>query len=238
VQLNSPSARRESKLLSRAVLVLGLLAEMGPSSPGQLMAASGLARPTMHRILGVLVAQGLVVRPRRGRYRLGLTLLAWGRAAVEALPWVGAAHPALTRLSAETGRNARLYVREDSARICVDAAPDQHGNAVVLGRRLPLDAGASGRVLLAWSDDAWRFPRLSDESLAAVRQRGWAYAPEEGDAGASALCAPVFHPLLGVCGALCLVGPAPQIGADPGPTAARVVETARQIRPFVGADGV
>jgi DNA-binding IclR family transcriptional regulator len=63
--------------------------------------------------------------------------------------------PALRRLAQETGESAAFYVREGDKRIClfrVDS-PQSIGHRARTGDLLPLDRGAPGRVLLAFSGE-------------------------------------------------------------------------------------
>lgn len=68
-------------VLDKAVAVLSLLAEEGPVPLAGVVEATGIPRPTAHRLLSALEAHHLVVRDRRG-YSLGLRLYEIGRAHV------------------------------------------------------------------------------------------------------------------------------------------------------------
>ena len=66
-------------VLDKAALVLSAL-ESGPATLAGLVAATGLARPTAHRLAVALEAHGLVRRDDEGRFTLGLRLIGLGRA--------------------------------------------------------------------------------------------------------------------------------------------------------------
>lgn len=69
------------------------------------------------------------------------------------------------------------------------------------GDILPIDRGAAGRVLLAYT-------RPADPTYDALRQSGYAYSHGERDAACRGLAAPVFDPTGEIAGALSLSGPA------------------------------
>jgi DNA-binding IclR family transcriptional regulator len=210
--------------LARTVLLLRLLSQSGVASPRELTVRSGLARPTVHRLLALLMEEGLVVREQRGSYRLGMVLSFLGRSALASIAWVDRTRPLLDELSRELGGGVHVYVREGGARMCVCAAGEDDRQPPV-GWPLPLHAGASGHVLLAWSADAGRFPAVAADTLRSVRTRGWASAADEWNPGATSLCVPFFHPQHGVYGALCAAG-----GARPvAELARRLEQTAREL---------
>src|SRR3712207_2657333 len=107
-------------VLDKAVAVLSAL-EAGPRSLPELVGATGLPRPTAHRLAVALEAHGLVRRDDGGRFALGLRLATLGRAAAEGVPLTAAARPALEALRDETGESAQLYVRAGDRR--AGAAP-------------------------------------------------------------------------------------------------------------------
>ncbi|MDP9419402.1 MAG: helix-turn-helix domain-containing protein, partial [Actinomycetota bacterium] len=135
-------------VVDKSVSVLAAL-EDRPMALGDLVTATGLSRPTAHRLAVALEAHGLVRRDDDGRFALGLRLVALGRAASDGLSLVEAARPALVTLRDETGESAQLYVREGDARVCLASLESLHGlrTIVRVGATLPLDRGSAGRVL-------------------------------------------------------------------------------------------
>src|SRR4051812_49912924 len=72
-------------VLDKAAVVLGAL-EAGPSTLAQLVAATGLARPTAHRLAVALEHHRLVARDLQGRVVLGPRLAELATAAREGRP--------------------------------------------------------------------------------------------------------------------------------------------------------
>jgi hypothetical protein len=107
-------------VLDKAAIVLGAL-EAGPATLAQLVAATGLARPTAHRLAVALEHHRLVARDLQGRFVLGPRLAELATAAGEDR-LLATAGPVLTALRDHTGESAQLYRRQGDQRICVAAA--------------------------------------------------------------------------------------------------------------------
>jgi DNA-binding IclR family transcriptional regulator len=215
--------------LDRAVQLLAVVADEGPVGLAGLAAATGLTRPTVHRLVGALEAHGLLGRDGDGRLRLGGRLVGWGARAARSLALAHDAGPILDRLLATTGESAQLYVREGDRRVCVASAERPRGlrDTVPLGASLPLTAGSGAKVLLAWAADADRFPSVAPATLAQVRARGWAESVGEREAGVASVSAPVRDGAGVVVGAVSVSGPVERLGRRPGNRlAAPVLEAA------------
>jgi len=204
--------------LDRAVRVLEAVAARGPASLADLVAATGLARPTAHRLAVSLEAHGLLGRDGEGRFRLGGRLVGWGAAAARDLALVDAAPPVLAALVAETGESAQLYVREADRRVCVAVLERPSGlrDTVPLGAALPLTAGSGAKVLLAFADDADRFPEVDAAEIDRVRSRGWAQSVGEREPGVASVSAPVRGADGRVAAAISVSGPVGRLGRQPG----------------------
>jgi DNA-binding IclR family transcriptional regulator len=204
--------------LDRAVQLLAIVADEGPIGVAALAAATGLTRPTAHRLVGARETHGLLGRDGDGRLRLGGRLVGWGARAARSLALAQDAGPVLDGLLAATGESAQLYVREGDRRVCVASAERPSGlrDTVPLGASLPLTAGSGAKVLLAWAADADRFPAVRAETLAQVRRRGWAESVGEREAGVASVSAPVRDASGEVVGAISVSGPVERLGRQPG----------------------
>jgi DNA-binding IclR family transcriptional regulator len=206
-------------VIDKSAAILEALAVRGPTSLAELVDATGISRPTAHRLALALEAHGLVGRDDRGRFRLGVRLAAWGRqAATFSGALIEEAGPVLATLRDETGESAQLYVRDGEHRICVAVAERPAGlrDTVPIGARLPLVAGSGGKVLLAWADPAeWPVGR-DGGALRVVRQRGWAASVAEREPGVASVSAPVHDAQGSVIAALSVSGPIDRLGRRPG----------------------
>src|SRR6266571_2699106 len=183
-------------VLDRSMTLLDLLAD-GPRPLRYLAEASGLPRPTAHRLLVALETHGLVARTPGGAFRLGPRLAELAARAGHGLELGTMAGPLLSRLHDRTGESIQLYVRSGDRRLCVAAC----------------DAGAGLRdsVLLAWSEDSERFPAVPAAELAIIRRRGWAASVAERESGVASVSAPVLRNRR-LLGAICVSGPASRLG--------------------------
>jgi DNA-binding IclR family transcriptional regulator len=213
-------------VLDRSVALLELLAD-GPRPLRPLAEASGVPRPTAHRLLVALEAHGLVARTADGAFRLGPRLAELAARADPGLDLGAAAGRVLSELHDATGESAQLYVRSGDRRLCVAARDAGTGlrDSVPVGALLPLDAGSGGKVLLAWSADADRFPAVTAAELAAVRRRGWAASVAEREPGVASVSAPVLAAGR-LLGAVCVSGPTSRVGQAPGRLLAQAVTAA------------
>lgn len=207
-------------VIDKSAAVLETLAERGPATLAELVEATGIPRPTAHRLAVALEAHGLVGRDDRGRFRLGVRLAAWGRSAVSlSATMLEQSTEVLAELRDETGESAQLYVRDGDHRVCVAAAERPSGlrDTVPVGARLPLVAGSGGKVLLAWAEPG-DWPSGADAAaLRVVRQRGWAASVAEREPGVASVSAPVYGPGGSVVAAISVSGPIDRLGRRPGP---------------------
>lgn len=206
-------------VIDKSAAILEALADIGPATLAELVDATGISRPTTHRLAVALESHGLVGRDDHGRFRLGVRLAAWGRSAVPlSAAMLEQSAGVLADLRDETGESAQLYVRDGDSRVCVAAAERPAGlrDTVPVGARLPLIAGSGGKVLLAWMEPADWPDGADPTALRAVRQRGWAASVAEREAGVASVSAPVYGPD-GVVAALSVSGPIDRLGRRPGP---------------------
>ena len=231
-----PSPDSGVGVLDRSMLLLGLLGD-GPQTLRSLTAASGLPRPTAHRLLVALEVHGLVGREAGGAFRLGPRLTELALRAGHGLDLGTLAAGVLARLHDQTGESVQLYLRSGDRRLCAAARDAGAGlrDSVPVGALLPLDVGSGGKVLLAWSDDAGRFPAAGPAELEAVRRRGWASSVAEREPGVASVSAPVLRDDA-LLGALCVSGPVSRLGNSPGRRLAPlVVAAAGELAALAGA---
>jgi DNA-binding IclR family transcriptional regulator len=183
-------------VLDKAVSVLAA-AESGPATLAQLVDATGLARPTAHRIAVALERHRLLARDVQGRFVLGPRIAELASAAGEDR-LLAVAQPVLIQLRDATGESAQLYRRQADVRVCVAAAERASGlrDTVPVGAALPMTAGSAAQVLLAWEEGermhrGLRGAKFTATTLAGVRRRGWAASAAEREAGVASVSAPV-----------------------------------------------
>ena len=208
-------------VLDKAAHILDVL-EGGPMTLAQLVAATGLARPTAHRLATALEHHRLVARDLGGRFVLGPRI---GELAVAAGEdsLLAVAGPVLTALRDTTQESAQLYRRQGDQRICVAGAERLTGlrDTVPVGSALTMKAGSAAQVLLAWEDPdrlhrGLRGAVFSATDLSAVRRRGWAQSIGEREAGIASVSAPIRGVGGKVLAAVSISGPIERLTRQPG----------------------
>ncbi len=233
---STPSLAPESGVgvLDKAMIILAALAA-GPLSLGDLVTATGLPRPTAHRLAVALERHGMIDRDAAGRFRLGprTAELAAARGS-ERL--VVIAQPLLAGLRDRTGESAQLYRRDGGGRVCVAGADRAQGlrDTVPVGAVLTMTAGSAAQVLVAWDPPAdLSGCSFSQRTLATVRRQGYAHSIGEREPGVGSVSAPVWDPAGRVVAAVSVSGPVERLGKDAGNRMGPVVkETADRL----GAD--
>jgi len=220
-------------VLDKAAAVLGAL-EPGPLSLAGLVQATGLARPTAHRLATALEHHRLVARDGQGRFMLGPRLAELSAAAGEDR-LLASSGPVLAWLRDVTGESAQLYRRQADQRLCVAAAERLQGlrDSVPVGTVLSMQAGSAAQVLLAWEDPdrmhrGLAGARFTATTLAAVRRRGWAQSVAEREAGVASVSAPVRGASARVVAAVSVSGPIERLTRTPGRVHAPAVLAAAQ----------
>jgi DNA-binding IclR family transcriptional regulator len=219
--------------LDKAALVLSAL-EPGPQSLAGLVQATGLARPTAHRLAVALEHHRLVGRDLQGRFVLGPRLAELASAAGEDR-LLATAGPVLAWLRDSTGESAQLYRRQGDERVCVAAAERMSGlrDTVPVGSVLSMHAGSAAQVLLAWEEPdrlhrGLAGARFTATVLAGVRRRGWAHSVGERESGVASVSAPVRGPAGRVVAAVSVSGPIERLTRTPGRIHAPAVVAAGQ----------
>lgn len=195
-------------VLGRAFLVLDCFAggvEMSVSRIGQ---RTGLPPATVHRILASLVEWGGVEHVSHGRYQLGPRIWRVGVGAPHIRVLRELAQPYLVDLHIRTAGTVYLAVRDGAETIFSDRITrvKRSTDTRRVARRAPLEQSGAGRVLLAYSDEAWktleaaaeaspqekaRLERLRSE-LATIRQDGVAISSNDGLQGRFSVACPLF----------------------------------------------
>lgn len=208
-------------VLDKAAMVLGAL-EAGPSTLAQLVAATGLARPTAHRLAVALEHHRLVTRDMHGRFVLGPRMGELASAAGEDR-LLAAAGPVLNALRDRTGESAQLFRRQGEHRVCVAAAERPAGlrDSIPIGSSMSMLAGSAAQVLLAWEEPdrlhrGLQGARFTATALSGVRRRGWAQSVGEREAGVASVSAPVRGPSGRVVASVSISGPIERISRQPG----------------------
>lgn len=168
----------------------------------ELSRRTGMNKTTALRIARTLAKKHYLVQKEDGSWRLG-----------RAAGWLGACYqatfdvhdivePVLRDLSIQTGESASFYVREGGQRTCLARVdgPQTIRHHVRVGIGLPLELGAPGRVILAFSGE-------EGEPYKTIRKRGFHLSMGEREAEVSSVSAPIFGLDWKLLGSICISGP-------------------------------
>jgi IclR family transcriptional regulator, acetate operon repressor len=181
---------------------------------GELADSSGLPKSTTSRLVGALERRGLVQRAGDRRVAPGPVLLRFAHRDAGA-SLVELAAPALRALSDVSGETINLGVPTPLGVEHLAQEDSRHfvGGTNWVGRRVPFDSTANGKVLRAFAA-----ARPGDGQ--AIRAQGYATAVDELERGLSALAAPIVDPDGVAVAALSISGPSIRL------TRARIAELA------------
>jgi IclR family KDG regulon transcriptional repressor len=166
-------ARRLTSVASALRLLKALAREPGAHGITALARELGLAKSTVHRLAGTLVAEGYVEQDAAdGRYRLGLALFALGTTVRRRMNVADQAKPVLDALRDATGETVHLaaLTEADVVYLYKLAGPQAVGPRTWLGMRRPAHCTAEGRTLLAHAAPALR-QRVAAAGLQALTAR-------------------------------------------------------------------
>ena len=215
-------------VLDKAAHILDAL-ESGPLTLAGLVSATGLARPTAHRLATALEHHRLVTRDLNGRFVLGPRVGELAAAAGED-KLLAVANPILIALRDATKESAQLYRRQGDQRICVAAAERMTGlrDSVPVGVALTMQAGSAAQILLAWEepDKLHRGligAKFTATDLSGVRRRGFAQSLGEREAGVASVSAPIRGSGGRVIAAVSISGPMERLTRTPGRIHGRAV---------------
>lgn len=116
---------------------------------------TGLTKSTVFRLLASLESKGMVQKiPSTYEYKLGIRLLALGNIVQSSLELIDVAKPIMKGLSEKTQETVNINIIQGLKRVCIDRIDGNQALRKVseVGKLLPLHKGASGKLLLAFSD--------------------------------------------------------------------------------------
>ncbi|MBN3722997.1 IclR family transcriptional regulator [Burkholderia sp. Ac-20379] len=201
---------------SKFMAVLQLVADADtPQSIAQLARASGYPRPTVYRIVGALVTEGLLIEhPVTGTLELGARLVNlasryWGRSDLR----VAAADP-LRALRDATRETVHLAVPSDTGMVYIEKleSPQAVRMASRIGTRVTLYSSSVGKAFISrlpaaerntllskiklqrWTDHTVTDRAVLDREIAEVAVRGYAEDREENELQIFCFGAPIVGP--------------------------------------------
>jgi len=222
--VRSSGAEGANRVADVLLLFLGEDDDLGVT---QIARALDQSKAVIHRVLQSMLSRQLLVQdPATRSYRLGPGAAALGARALRDCDLRVVAEPILRDLRDQTEETTTLSQRMglDRAYIVQFPSPQEIKMLVEIGRRFPLHAGSSSKVILSYLDEPdvgtvvqGALERLTPNTvidpqdllreLQVAKERGYAVSRGERQPGAGAVAAPVFDHADRVIGAISVCGP-------------------------------
>lgn len=187
---------------------------------------TGLYKSTVLRLVASLVHAQLMQRLPSGRYRLGPEVARLFSIYATSFSMEGVVLPALRDLVERTGESAAFHIRQGARRVCLYRVDSPHPirDHIKEGDMLPLERGAGGQVLMAFSGAA-------GTQYDQIRRDGVAMLVGDRVPDLAGISAPVFAAGGDLAGAVTLTMPANRFSAAYGQ---QVMAAARHITMQMG----
>jgi IclR family KDG regulon transcriptional repressor len=197
-------------------------------SLGEISDRVNLAKSTVHRLLSTLEQGNFIAQDEEnGKYKLSFEVIRLGVIASDSIDLKRIAYSVMKNLSAKCGQTSNLYVIQGYERLCISqvAGPHYIKRHSYFGNLLPLYAGASGKLLLAYQSEEWlnrffdnvKLEKLTENTitnkdslikeLKKIRKQGYASSSSERDIVSSSVSVPIFNYTDEVVASLTISGP-------------------------------
>jgi len=241
--------RERNSTADRALDILALFGDDRLVITGQEVADQlKVVRSTAYRYLQSLVSSGFIQEQRPSGYRLGPRVLELARLARKGIGLSEAARPVMRALVAEVGETVLLTCRSGSVVVCLERESTDRPVRLSYerGHILPVNAGASALVLLAWAPreevesilGVSGLPKLTDATvtdpeqlwsrLEQIRALGYALSRGEVDPDVVGIAAPIRDESGAVAAALSVAALSHHISDERVLTIAAAVDAAAQ----------
>jgi len=208
----------------------------------------GVPPSTVYRYLDTLIEDGFLTRNRKnGTYRLGYMLLHLGNQVSQSVGFLEITKPHLSDLSRRFDETVLLMVRSGGRVVCLDMKETSKPIRLnmKIGTVLPLYAGASSKVLLAYQPEQFIKDYLKDvvikkvapntilskdellTDLKKILMRGFAVTRQDVSPGVMGIAAPIFDAGGAIVASFVLAGPVERLDSREGELVPAVVESAR-----------
>ncbi|WP_228373758.1 IclR family transcriptional regulator [Demequina maris] len=175
-------AEQGAQVVARVGAVLRVLSAAAgtPASTSRVAEATGLTRPTAHRLLSALAGEGLVDRDADGGWVLGPEAYILGAVAADRYDITELARDAVRAVAHATGESAFLSARRGDESVCLlreEGSFPIRSHVLYEGIRFPLGVASAGLAMLAMLPEAEREAYLARADLVAEWGPAHATAP-------------------------------------------------------------
>ena len=244
--MNEKDPSSGAQVVGRIAALLRALSGRMPEGAGTsaLARQAGISRPTAHRLLSSLTAQGFVDRDQAsGAWLLGLELYLMGAVAADRSDISELAREHVTALAETTGESAFLSAKRGNETVCLlrrDGSFPIRSFVLYEGKRFPLGVASAGIAILSFMPSEQIDAYLSEhpldhehgaahaerevrERIAETRARGYAVNPGLVVEGSWGMGAAVFDRSGAPAWALSLTGIEPRFTPERQPELGRLL---------------
>ncbi|MGQ9696181.1 MAG: IclR family transcriptional regulator [Thermodesulfobacteriota bacterium] len=221
-------SKRHVEAVLKALDILECFQRQPQLSLKKISEVTGLHKSRIMRLCGTLISRGyLLYEGETGQYKLGPKIISLSRSYEQSNDLLSLARPLMRNLAQETGESASLFIVDGLNRLCIAREEGTYSIRynIIEGQRMPLYAGAGGKVLLAFAEKDLRKkvlkkghlkkltphtinnPKQLLKELEIIREQGYAASFGERDAEVAALAAPIFNHEGKICASLSIAGP-------------------------------
>ena len=200
---NGDAERQGTQLLGRALAILSAFTMSEPRlSLADLMRKTGVNKATLLRLIATLLAFDYLRKTEAGLYHVGPAVLQLARIYRASVRDGDLIENVLESLVERSGESASFHIRDGVHRVCIHRVNSRSRvrDHAEVGDVLPLERGAIGRMLLAFTSDK------STPELDQVRTTYVCALHGDVESEASGVVVPVFREG-GFAGALAVTGP-------------------------------
>lgn len=193
--------------VDRALSILGAFRPGDVALPlYEISRRCNLYKSTVLRIAQSLLRGNYLQRREDGAYQIGPAPLILGALYQHSAKLGDLLLPLMRELVDQTGESMSVYIRNGDVRICLHRVDSKHAvrDNVREGDVLPLERGAGGRILLAFSG-------AKGEPYETIRTEYCYTSVGERDADTAGISVPFFGPGQALIGAMSLTGPRSRI---------------------------
>lgn len=201
----------------------------------ELAESIGLPKATTFRIAETLEQLGYLNKDEsRQAYTISAKVLRLGQVFLDNLDFRTVAISYMKKIRDTLDETISLYIIVNNKRVCVERINSSQSlrRVVTVGDEVPLGRGASGKVLLAFSELDFG---VDEEVLENVRKNGYAYSASERGEGISAISVPLRNFKGEVIAALTISGSSIRYNEESVPRYIKLMkETAAEISARLG----
>lgn len=204
--------KHKNKTVVRSMDLLQLFLTHPKLNISEMAKLSGIPKTSVLRMIGSLEEMGFLKKDAEGSYSLGLLFLQYGNLVAERLDIRHIALPIMQQLRDDIQEAIHLVLRDGDECIYIEKLDTDHPVRLFtkIGRKAPLYAGASSRIILAFMPEAEREaylnatelqpiasgtitdPTLLRQILERSRQIGYSFSQSELENYTAELSAPIF----------------------------------------------